>query len=97
MYVKDAVAALMALALSDVTGAYNIGTGERMRLNDVFNTLEMVLSGVIRRMPYDKSKAEPPEIIADVSKLAAIGWKPKYTLDDGLRETVEWWKGICGR
>lgn len=28
----------------------------------------------------------------DVSKLKALGWKPQYTIEDGIKEVVEWYR-----
>ena len=36
--------------------------------------------------------AEPMHILGDCGKLRGLGWVPKYTLDTGLAETIEWWE-----
>jgi UDP-glucose 4-epimerase len=36
---------------------------------------------------------EPPLILADIRRLKQeVGWRPKYTLDKGLDETIKWWE-----
>ena len=38
-------------------------------------------------------KSEVMRLIADNSRAKElIGWEPHYTFEDGLRETVEWYK-----
>jgi dTDP-D-glucose 4,6-dehydratase len=33
---------------------------------------------------------EPPRKLLDVSKLTAIGWRPRIDLGAGIRQTYEW-------
>ena len=35
-----------------------------------------------------------PKFLLDTQKLKKIGWKPKYTIEDSIRKTVEWLKTI---
>jgi nucleoside-diphosphate-sugar epimerase len=36
---------------------------------------------------------EPPLLVADVGRLhGEVGWSPSRSLDEGLDETVEWWR-----
>jgi nucleoside-diphosphate-sugar epimerase len=36
---------------------------------------------------------EPPLLVADVQRLRdEVGWRPSRALDEGLRDTVEWWR-----
>jgi nucleoside-diphosphate-sugar epimerase len=36
---------------------------------------------------------EPPRLVADVGRLHDdVGWRPARSLDDGLRDTVDWWR-----
>jgi len=29
---------------------------------------------------------------ADLTKMRALGWSPRFSLEDGLKRTVEWWR-----
>ena len=33
-----------------------------------------------------------PKRLLSNDKLKKLGWKPKYTLRDGLKESLEWYK-----
>jgi len=38
---------------------------------------------------------EPPVLVADVGRLRdEVGWRPARSLDDGLRDTVDWWRRV---
>lgn len=36
-------------------------------------------------------------LTVDTAGLRGTGWSPRYTVDHGLRETVEWWRDALGR
>jgi dTDP-glucose 4,6-dehydratase len=37
--------------------------------------------------------SEVERLCADASKIQArLGWAPRFTLDDGLRQTIDWMK-----
>ena len=31
-------------------------------------------------------------VVGNNQKLKSIGWEPKYTLEMGLKQTIDWWK-----
>ena len=95
LHVADVGDAFAALLDSDVDGAVNIGSGERVAVSDVVQRIaalvgrpELVELGALEA-PTD----EPALLVADVGRLRDdVGWRPSRSLDDGLRETVEWWR-----
>jgi GDP-L-fucose synthase len=41
---------------------------------------------------FDKSHPEgTPRKILDISRIRAAGWKPGYSLREGLKKTIEWY------
>ncbi len=95
LHARDVAGAFVALLDSDVTGAVNIGSGAAVPVRDVVSQIaaaagrpELVRWGEVRSRPGD-----PPLIEADMARLRdEVGWKPSLTLEEGIRETVEWWK-----
>ena len=83
VYVGDVAAALLAAADGDVTGAYNIGTGEETSVLDLVERLELEPSfeperpGEVRRSALDPTAARE-----------ALAWSPQVRLDDGLQRTM---------
>ena len=42
---------------------------------------------------WDKSKPDGTiSKILDIKKLEAFNWAPKFTLDSGIKQTIEWFK-----
>ncbi len=91
VYVGDCVDACMRALHSNVTGVYNIGTGVRTSINDLFNIL-VTVSGDHREPQYAPAKK------GDVSHSCLdycvtrdiLGWEPKVALDEGVRRIFTW-------
>jgi nucleoside-diphosphate-sugar epimerase len=94
IHVRDAGAAFAALLESRVTGAVNIASGTATSIGDVANRLGVLLGRpeLIRLGALDARPSEPAYLVADIRRLRTeVGFVPGIGLDDGLRETVEWW------
>jgi nucleoside-diphosphate-sugar epimerase len=95
LHARDVAGAFVALLDSDVTGPVNIGSGEAVAVRDMVAEIaaaarrpELVRWGEVPQRPDD-----PAVIEADVGRLRdEVGWRPTITLEEGIRETVEWWK-----
>ena len=50
-------------------------------------------SGFKGRLVFDPTKPDgTPQKLLDTSRLSALGWKPKITLQTGIAQTYEWFK-----
>jgi nucleoside-diphosphate-sugar epimerase len=92
IHVRDAAEAFAALLDSDVEGPVNIATGIATSIAEVATRLgallgrpELIHLGALQPRPD-----EPPSLVADVRRLREdVGFVPKISLDEGLRETIE--------
>ena len=95
VYVKDvALANVLALNKGDKE-IINIGTTKGTDVNELFNSLKELTNyskepihgpprpGDLRRSILNNSKAKQ-----------VLGWSPKFNLNDGLKETVEFFKNV---
>ena len=94
LHVVDAGAAFAALLQSEVQGAVNIGAGDGVVLSRL---AEMVGEETGQRLfvePGGDREGDPvPVVLAETTRLARdVGFTPRYRLEDGIRETVAWWK-----
>ena len=91
VFVKDVVQANILAMNSSISGLYNIGTGIQTSLNDLAGMV-MRAAGVSCDITYET--ARPGDIrysVADISKAGKeLGYAPKYSIEDGIRETVEY-------
>ena len=95
LHVADVGAAIADVVLSDCTGAVNVGSGQPLRVRDLVTEIARQLDAEdrVRFGARPDSPSNPPFICANNSRLISeVGWRPRYTLENGLRETIEWWK-----
>jgi GDP-L-fucose synthase len=97
IYVEDVARGMLAVAEHGVRGeAYNLGTGGETQisicglaqmiqlLTDHQGTIEFTADAPTG----DESRS------TDSRKAQALGWHHEVGLQEGLRRTVEWWKGL---
>jgi UDP-glucose 4-epimerase len=97
-YVDNAVEAnLLACKApaSEVAGrVFNVATGRRVDLNETFQTLKKLIgySGDVQYCP--ERAGDVKHSLADMSRAEKhLGYKPKVDFEEGLRRTIEWYKG----
>ncbi len=91
----DAADALVKVLDSELDGPINIASGEAVELRRLIlgaarwiGREDLVELGALA-VPAD----DPPRVVADVSRLRdELGWRPRLSLDEGLRQTVDWWR-----
>jgi len=89
-YVKDVVTANIMAAESPATGIFNIGTGSRVTINQLAKLIIKIVGD--SKIKVVHRKVRPGDILhslADISRAGSFGYRPRYTLEEGLREVVE--------
>lgn len=97
LYVRDVAAAFVALLESDVRGAVNIASGEPLALKELIYRIADHLHGreLVNLGAIPAAADEPPQLLAAIERLRdEVRWSPQYSLDEGLAETIAWWKEI---
>lgn len=75
----------------DSPDVVNIGCGEDITIGDVARTVCEVV-GFRGELAFDTSKPDgTPRKLLDMSKMFALGWRPKISLRDGIRDAYEWY------
>ena len=95
LYVVDAAEALAALLDGDARGIINIGSGKSVAVRDIACLLGE-RAGRPDLLAFGKrplAPGEPPRLVADVGRLNRdLGFFPKYRLEAGLAQTLDWWR-----
>ncbi|MFX4262612.1 SDR family oxidoreductase [Pelotomaculum propionicicum] len=93
IYVKDVAAANMASLRRGGGGAFNVSTGAGLTVNHLFRELKKI-TGTPLEPVYRPPR--PGDIthsyLSNEITCASLGWRPRYSLGEGLRETVEFYK-----
>ena len=70
----------------------NIGSGEDVTIAELAGLIARVL-GFTGRLVFDPSRPDgAPRKLLDVSKLTALGWRPRIGLAEGIRQTYDWYR-----
>ena len=95
LHVADVGAAFAALLDSEVQGAVNIGSGEQLSIAQLLEELARQLGrpDLLKLGALETPPAEPPLLLPDVGRLRdEVRFRPNWTLDAGLADTVRWWR-----
>lgn len=87
---------LLALEKYAVCDPVNIGCGKAVTIGEIVNMVLEVTGHENARVEYDTSKPTTiPFRMVDTSKAKKVlGFEPRFTLEEGLRDTVEWYKNV---
>lgn len=68
----------------------NVGTGEDLTIRELAETIRDIVHPEAE-LVFDTSKPDgTPRKLLDVSRLHALGWRHRIPLDDGIRQTYQW-------
>jgi GDP-L-fucose synthase len=93
LYVDDLAQALLLLMRSYQKSEWiNIGAGYDVSIAELIDSIKLAV-GYTGQIQFDATQPEgTPQKLLDSSKIAALGWKPSVSLEEGLARTVEWYE-----
>ena len=90
-FVKDVVRANILAAKSDAEGVYNIANGNRISINELANMIMALIGNNLTPIHEDPREGDIKHSLADISEAKKnLGYEPGYSLEEGLRGTIEW-------
>ncbi len=98
LYIEDFVDAVCFLLAYDGGEEFvNIGSGEEVTIVDLARMIAAV-TGYRGRIRFDPERPDgAPRKCLDVRRLAALGWRARVTLEEGLRRTWAWYHEALGK
>ncbi|MBW2966181.1 SDR family oxidoreductase [Candidatus Woesearchaeota archaeon] len=93
-FVKDVVESNILAAITENQEAFgqvfNIGNNKNLSVNFV---VKSIIGDKDIKAEYTDPVIEPRDTLADMSKTKTIlNWQPKYSFEQGIKETIEWFK-----
>lgn len=95
LYVDDVAAGVVAAIDRQISGFFNLGSGDPVRLKNIIN---IVRDHIDPNLPlgYGEIDYRPDQVMhleADVHALKqATGWRPSVSLEEGIAETINWFR-----
>jgi dTDP-glucose 4,6-dehydratase len=96
-YVSDLVDGFVRLALSRVQDPVNIGNPEEMTILEFAEAVRAAAGGGGRIVHLPLPTDDPQRRRPDISLARQLlGWAPRTSLGDGLRQTIAYFRGVPG-
>jgi len=99
IYINDVVSAYLCIAEQLVRGksfgeAFNFGNNRPLRVLQVVSIIaRLVRKTHLKPIIMNNAKNEILHQYLDSSKSKRVlGWKPKYSIEEGLEETIDWYR-----
>jgi len=70
---------------------FNIGTGQDISIKALAEMIKEIV-GFEGRLVFDETKPDGMfRKVLDISKISELGWKPRISLFDGIKQTYDWY------
>jgi nucleoside-diphosphate-sugar epimerase len=95
LHVADVGAAFAALLDGTVAGPVNVGSGEQVSIADLLFEIATHIGRpeLLRLGARSAPAGEPALLVPDVTRLRdEVGWRPRFSLSEGLADTIAWWR-----
>jgi GDP-L-fucose synthase len=92
LHVDDlAQAVLFAIQNTLPDNLYNVGVGSDVTIKELALLIQRIV-GHTGEINWDSSKPDgTPRKLMDVSKMYELGWKASITLEEGIKDTYQWY------
>ena len=95
IYVSDVISGIKTIMKKGKSGElYWISSGKKIWFYELGKLLEKLTDAKVKfvKEPNYTKKVDVGNFVVDNSKLRALGWKPKINLNQGIKETLEYYK-----
>jgi len=93
VYVKDVVRANLLALEYEENNIFNVGTARETNINELYNSLCKAVGNNLEAKHGPAKEGEQFRSVISYKKIEKeLGWKPTYTVDKGLEETIEFFR-----
>jgi dTDP-glucose 4,6-dehydratase len=94
-YVSDLVDGLVRLAASDERYPVNLGNPVELTMLEFAERIRRLMQSDLKLVHHPLPEDDPRKRRPDISKAKQVlGWEPKVSLEEGLRSTVAYFRGL---
>jgi UDP-glucose 4-epimerase len=87
-FIQDAVDANILAAESNATGVFNVGRSKSITINQLARLVVKLMGNDIEPIYEGPRPGDIRHSLADISRARAFGYQPKWSLGEGLRESI---------
>lgn len=93
IYSKDVAEGMMLTVEKGINIPINLGSGSGVTIKQIAEVIAKNIPGGPIKIIWDKSKPKgDAKRLMDMTRAKKLlGFKPKYSLEDGIKETIEWY------
>lgn len=92
-FIDDAVNAIEIICKKEgKNDIFNIGTQEEITINHLIKLIEKISKKEINPIYESFSNSGTNRRVPDISKIKYLGYKPKICIEEGLKNTYEWYE-----
>lgn len=84
IHIRDLARAFLMLAEAGPSGVYNVGTGRGLKLAEIRDQVLSSFGNAPLAVTADGPVGGRDEVVADISKISALGWSPLFDIKKGL-------------
>jgi len=95
IYISDVISGIKTIMKKGKSGElYWISSGKKIWFYELAKLLEKLTNAKVKfvKTPNYTKKVDVGNFVVNNSKLRSLGWKPKVNLDQGIKETLEYFK-----
>lgn len=92
IFARDVAAGMMKVVERQETRPVNLGSGKERTIKDI---VEIIVGNMDQKpeVVWDTSKPSgDKKRLMDMSRAASLGFMPQVSLEDGIKQTMEWYK-----
>ena len=92
-FVTDVVRANIQAMKSDANGVYNIASGNRISINELANVIMKLMGRNLKPIHEAPREGDIRHSLGDISSAKkTLSYEPQYSVEEGLRRTIKWFR-----
>jgi UDP-glucuronate decarboxylase len=97
-YVDDQVEGMMRIIHSKEEGPINIGNPSEFTINELADIVLRLTGSESKKIYIEAVLSDPKQRKPDITMAKTkLGWEPRISLEEGLKETIKWFEKIESR